>query len=76
MENWSYGDKILYGNFIKAANDDIGQTSRKASGPNAHSYTENNPLVKPFVGDSNMMRFGGFLGQAYLTNRWKDMDPS
>jgi hypothetical protein len=73
-KDWSYNEKVMFANFIKLANDDILQTAQKANGPNGSRYVENNPFVRPFVNSPTLFRAGGFIGQAYLAQRWQDMD--
>ena len=66
-----YDDAILMGNFVKASNDDITQTSEKVAKYGAG--VEQNPMVRPFVSDANVFRGLGLLGQAALLIRWANM---
>jgi hypothetical protein len=69
---WNYADKVNFAEFLKLANDDIGQTNRKVIDQGAH---EDNPLVAPFykTGSKDFTRTMGFLGQMLLAKRWMDM---
>jgi hypothetical protein len=67
----NYNDKVMIGNFIKQANDDISQTNRKIA---AGTHYEGNPLVAPFSEDPTLMRAGGLVGQGLLTHRWANME--
>ena len=66
-----YNDKVMLANFVKLANDDIGQTNRKMATGN---FKEMNPIVAPIADNPEIMRAAGLIGQLALGKRWAEMD--
>ena len=79
-DNWSYGDKVAFANFVNLFHQDMTQTVAKQTADNKYHrnmvWTEENPVLHPIADNSELLRIYEVLLSSLLVKRWSELDNS